>query len=84
GDYDNAGALTYGVSRHNFVLYLPATTLPTQFQWFAWSKGNDYNGPEAFVHGTNPGFEGFSTVPEPASMSVLALGVLAVLKRRGR
>ncbi|MFY9234123.1 MAG: PEP-CTERM sorting domain-containing protein [Fimbriimonadaceae bacterium] len=77
-----------GETVSGFVAHSTDTNAPTSIRWFAFAadftgSGANYFGGDNFNSSSNPGFEGkIDVVPEPASMIALAVGGVALLRRR--
>jgi hypothetical protein len=65
-----------GSTLSGFQLLDSSTDLPTNVLWFSYATHGVYNGPDCFVCGGNPGFEGTisSAVPEPSTWAMMLLG----------
>ena len=70
-------AIESGESLSGFTI--SSAVLPVDVSFYAFGTGNDYYESDAFYQGWNPGFEGevngSVSVPEPASIALLSLGL---------
>lgn len=87
-NFSGSNLVTNGSTISGFVAHSTDVDAPTSIRWFAYAfdftgSGAEYNGGDNFNSPQNPGFEGkIDVVPEPASMIALAVGGVALLRRR--
>lgn len=79
---DISAGIPSGQSLSGFKVHDVSTTAQTSFAWFTFAIGGNYDGPECFNCGGNPGFEGVTGqagpggpgVPEPATWAMMIIG----------
>lgn len=82
-DLSFSNNIAEGTGMSGFVARSGDVNMPTTVQYFCYAFNGTYGGSDFFNSATNPGFEGRATVvPEPATLSVLALGVAALARKR--
>lgn len=84
-NYQGPDYIVAGASLSGFTAISTDAVAPGTVKFFAFAAGGSYNGNDHFYTNQYPGFEGTANaVPEPATLAVLAVGSLALLRRRKR
>ncbi|MBI1333512.1 MAG: PEP-CTERM sorting domain-containing protein [Armatimonadetes bacterium] len=83
-DFSGTTGPTPGAYVSGFVAHTTDVVAPTSVQFYAFSDNGTYGGTDYINFDFNPGFEGVAVngVPEPASLTIFAVGSLMMIRRR--